>query len=197
MMLPLLTLFAVFTAPVTQASTPTRAHAVGEEASPRKPKQLTIGAKVPDFSITDLKGRARKLSELRKESKSGIVSLTFWCSFCHSCRDMETRLDEVSREWKGKAWVAAIDSSAGETTEKVDSFAKSKGLTVPILMDATGKVADLFGVKVTTTTVVIDRAGILRYRGQFADGKKAHAEEALTALLAGKPVALAETSHKG
>jgi hypothetical protein len=51
---------------------------------------------------------------------------------------------------------------------------------------------------VTTTTVVIDGDGVLRYCGQFKEGDKhAFAEDALRAVLAGKEVAVKTTLHQG
>jgi peroxiredoxin len=161
------------------------------------PAPLAIGDQVPDFEVRDLQGKTHRLSDYRKQTKSGVVSLTFWCSFCDSCRVVEDRLNRFAQENKSRSVVAAIDASAGETAAGVSAFAKKKGLALPILIDAPGKAADLFGVKVTTTTVVIDRNGILCYRGRFLDGDKALAGDALNAVLAGKPVNLKETPQRG
>ena len=169
----------------------------GADGEKPAPGALAVGDKVPDFVVRDLKGRAIRLSELRKKTKSGVVSLTFWCSFCHSCRGVEETLDRNARDYKGKAIVAVLDASAGETVEKVSAFAKKTGLTLPILMDAPGKTADLFGVNVTTSTVVIDGKGTLRYRGRFVAGAKTYATDALDAVLAGKDVPVKETTLAG
>jgi thiol-disulfide isomerase/thioredoxin len=147
--------------------------------------------------VRDIEGKSYRLSDLRKQTKSGVVSLTFWCSFCHSCRHVEERLDQFARAYKGQAVVAAVDASAGEEAADVAAFAKQKGLSLPILMDALGKAADLFGVKVTTTTVLVDGQGILRYRGRLLDGDQMHAGDALKSLLAGEPVARKETPQRG
>ena len=161
---------------------------------------VAVGDKVPDFSVTDLDGKTWKLSELHR--KAGLknrtaVVLTFWCSFCHSCRHVEGHLDQLAKEYKGKAAIFAIDASAGETAEAVAEFAKEQGLTMPILLNPGGSAADLFGTKVTTTTVVIDADGVLRYCGQFGHGKRHPAEDALKALLAGKDVLVQKTPHRG
>jgi thiol-disulfide isomerase/thioredoxin len=162
-------------------------------------KKIAIGDKVPDFEVT-INGKKLKLSELQKNAamtENGTLMLTFWCSFCHSCRHVERRLDELSRQYRGKVGIIALDASAGETTEDVAEFAKERALTLPIALDATGTTADIFGARVTTTTVIIDNAGVLRYRGQFGDHKHAFAQDALRAVLAGEELSVQETRQKG
>ena len=156
------------------------------------PKPLAVGDPVPDFVVADLSGGTVKLSELRARAPSGVVSLTFWCTFCHSCRMLDAKLQKRADDHKGRAAVAGVDASAVDDAKKIGEFAKAKGFTVPVFLDAAGKAADLFGVKVTTTTMIIDQAGVLRYRGTF-DG----AGDALAAVLEGKDVAVRETPPKG
>lgn len=93
-----------------------------------EPVPLAVGDTVPDFAVLDLQGKSHRLSDLRKQTKSGVVSLTFWCSFCHSCRHVEARLDRFAREYQEQAVVAAIDASAGETVARVTAFAQKRGL---------------------------------------------------------------------
>ena len=144
-------------------------------------KPLAVGDPVPDFEVTDVAGKPVKLSELRARTESGVVSLTFWCTFCHSCRMTDAKLQKLADDHKGKAAVAGVDASAVDDAKKIGDFAKAKGFTVPVYLDAAGKAADLFGVKVTTTTMVIDKAGVLRYRGTFD-----RAGDALASVLGGK-----------
>jgi peroxiredoxin len=163
----------------------------------QEPVPLAVGDQIPDFTVRDLQGKTHRLGDLRKQTKSGIISLTFWCSFCQSCRLVEARLDRFARDHKDQAVVAAIDASAGETAAGVAAFTQKRGLSFPILLDAPGKAADLFGAKVTTTTVVIDGKGILRYRGQFLDGDQMLAGDALKEVLAGERVSRKETRQRG
>lgn len=155
-------------------------------------KGPAVGDKVPEFTVTDLAGKTVTLAELQKRTDTGVVSLTFWCTFCHSCRMMDAAFQKRSAEFAGKAAVLGIDASAADTAKKVDDFIKDKKFGVPVFLDADAKVADLFGVRVTTTTLVIDKSGVLRYRGQFAD-----AGSALRAVLDGKDVAVKETAPAG
>jgi thiol-disulfide isomerase/thioredoxin len=162
-------------------------------------KKIDIGDKVPDFEVT-IDGKKRKFSELQKDvtlTEDGTLVLTFWCSFCHSCRHVEHPLDELAKQYQGKVGVLAVDASAGETTEGVAEFAKESEMTLPIALDSRGAAADIFGTRVTTTTVVIDKTGVLRYRGQFGNQKDPFAHDALQSVLAGRDVAVEETKQKG
>ena len=161
---------------------------------------ITVGEKVPDFSVRTLDGRTVRLSELGKDegrTKKGIVVMSFWCSTCSSCRRVEYHLDRLARDYRGQAAVIALDANAGETAERVAAFARDKGLALPIVLDAGSRTADVFGTDVTTTSVVIDGNGVLRYCGRFMEGDRAYAEEALKAVLAGKEVAVKTTPHDG
>ncbi len=164
-------------------------------------ESVPVGKKVPDFALRDLDGRTVKLSELQKDSQrtpKGVVLLSFWCSTCSSCRRVEHHLDKLAKDYQGQALVLALDANAGETTEDVRAFAKKIGLTLPIFLNPDGRAADIFGTEVTTTTVLIDGDGVLRYCGRFRDGDRhAYAEDALKAVLAGKEVAVKTTPQDG
>lgn len=161
---------------------------------------VKVGDKVPDFSVRTLDGMTVTLSELQKDEKQttkGVVVLSFWCSTCHSCRDVEHQLDKLSKDYEGQAAVIALDANADETAQDVVAFAKKNRLSLPIVLDPIARTADLFGVQRTTTTVVIDGNGVLRYCGQFQQKSGASAEDALKSVLAGKEVVVKTTPHNG
>src|SRR5687767_318608 len=70
---------------------------------PPQAKIVAIGDKVQDFAVTDLAGKTWTLRDLQKRTESGVVSLTFWCTFCHSCRMMDARFQKQAAEFKDKA----------------------------------------------------------------------------------------------
>jgi peroxiredoxin len=168
-------------------------HAVSGQDS----KRPVIGEKVPDFTVSDLTGKTVKLSDLQKRTESGVVSLTFWCTFCHSCRMMDARFQKLAGELKEKATIVAVDASATDNAQRIDDFTKAKKFSVPVFLDSEGRTADLFGVRLTTTTILIDKSGVLRYWGQFGGEANPAAENALRAVLDGKDVAVKETTAAG
>ena len=175
-------------------------HAIWAHNQPTGKGHVKVGDKVPDFSIKTIDGKSIKLSELQKDekrSKDGVVVLSFWCSSCHSCRHVEGQLAKLAKDYAGKVAVIALDANADDNADTVAAFIKKKGLDLPVLLDPTGHSADVLGIKVTTTTVVIDGNRVLRYCGQFKAKSGPSAEEALKAVLAGREVAVATTPHNG
>jgi RNA polymerase sigma-70 factor (ECF subfamily) len=165
-----------------------------------RPVRVRVGDKVPNFTVQDLDGKAVKLSDLQndaKRTKKRVVVLSFWCSFCPSCRRVEHGLNKLAKDYEGRALVVALDASAGESAKKVGDTAKKEHLTLPIVLDPNGHTADIFGTEATTTTVVIDGDGVLRYCGRFNDGPRAYAADAVKAVLAGKEVEVQTTRHDG
>jgi len=131
------------------------------KAEPRPKSAVRVGDKVPDFSIRMLDGKSAKLSELQKDekrTKEGIVVLSFWCATCHSCRHVEGHLGKLAKDYAGQAAVIALDVNADDTPQAVAAFVKKNGLTMPVAFDPNGNTADVFGIKKTTTTVVIPEA---------------------------------------
>lgn len=163
-------------------------------------KAIHIGHTVPDFSVTTLGGRTRKLSDLQKpgnaKHKLPIV-ISFWCATCDSCRNVERPLAKLATEYRGKAVVLALDSNAGETRRQIKRLLKEKKIDLTVALDAKGKVADLFRARVTTTSLIIDANGVLRYRGRFSQRGKPFVRNALTAVLAGKKVSVRATRPVG
>ena len=165
-----------------------------------KDAPLAVGQTAPDFSMKTVQGKTIKLSQLaadKKQNSSGITVLTFWCSFCGSCRRVERPLSELAQKYRGKVAIMAIDSSVGESGKEVTAFLKEHRLTMSVMMDPQGHVADLFGAKMTTTTVVIDAKGTLRYFGQFKQGDMKLAEEAIQSVLAGQKPRHSKTTERG
>lgn len=172
-----------------------------QDNKPAVAAKVKVGEKVPDFTVQTLDGKSVKLSELQKDetrTKSGVIAFSFWCSTCHSCRDVEQLLAELAKAQEGEAAVIALAANADETAKSVAAFVNKNKLELPVVLETSGNAADLFGVSVTTTTVVIDGDGVLRYCGQFRQKNGGgSAEAALKAVLAGNEVAIKTTPPSG
>jgi hypothetical protein len=110
---------------------------------------------------------------------------------------MEELLAKLAKEYSGKAAIFALDANDGDSAQDIRAALKKSGLALPVALDVDGRAADIFGITKTTTTLVIDGNGVLRYCGQFKTKDGVSAEDALKAVLAGKEVITATTDHKG
>ena len=150
-----------------------------------------IGQVVKDFELTDSAGESARLSLLRSspDEKGTIAVLTFWCTTCHSCREIERDFDAKAKEYESRGVrFFMVDSNSTDDAQRVNQFKEDNDLNFRVLMDPQSEVARYFGAKLTTTTAVVDAEGRLRYYGGFP-----WADEAVRSLIAGEEVA---TPHR-
>lgn len=160
---------------------------------------MRLNHPAPDFELPDLQGNLHKLSDYRGR----IVIVNFWSCECpHSERtDHSTMACLV--QWGGEVELLSIAANRSESVQVVEEVAKTRRLPM-ILMDAGHVVADRYEAVATPHVFVVDKDGILRYRGAVDDVKfrqpkatRFFLEEAIEALLDGRLPALGETPAYG
>ncbi len=119
-----------------------------------------VGFLAPDFAGIDVAtGRTVKLADL----KGKPVLLNFWATWCPPCREEMPDLDQLSRDFKDKAYVIALGADPGEPAELLAGYAKQNNLAgLTILRDATGSAARRFQVRAIPTSFFIDAQGVIR-----------------------------------
>ncbi len=168
-------------------------------------KATAVGKKIPPITLRDFRGAERSLSEF---TRSKAVVVAFIGTECPLAKVYGRRLGELAREYepKGVAFVGVSSNQQDSVTALLD-YAKGDDITFPILKDARNVVADLFGAQRTPEVYVLDPQGVVRYHGRIDDQygvgfarpqpTRRDLARALDALLAGKPVEVAETDAPG
>ncbi len=106
------------------------------------------------FSLIDTTGKTWQLSDL----KGRAVLLNFWASWCEPCRAEMPTLQQVADLYgPDKLLVMAVNFK--ESAQRALQFAKTTGVTLPVLLDVGGKTAAQWGVKVFPTTLTINSKG--------------------------------------
>lgn len=172
---------------------------------------VEIGQPAPDFSGTDINGKTVKLSDY----KGKIVILESYNAQCPFCRHhYETgamQALQADLAAKGVVWLIVNSVSkknfgylAPEAAQKV--WQEQKFAATAWLDDSAGSIGHLYGMKTTPHMFVIAADGTLAYAGALdnhptpeGDPKTAknYVRAAVTELLAGKPVTVAQTKPYG
>ena len=142
-----------------------------------------IGAPAPAIQATDLDGHPFSLAAL----KGRVVLLDFWASWCGPCRKSLPGFDGLQARYGGRG-LQVVGVSLDETPEAATDFLVEVPVHFPILQDATGTLAQAYGVVAMPTTFLLDRRGGIAARFEGGD-HLAEEEAAVATLLAGKTLA--------
>ncbi len=177
---------------------------------------LALGSPAPDFSLTGVDGATHQLADY---SANKVLVVIFTCNHCPIAQMYEERINRLYADYQAKsvAVVAiqgndpkAIRVDELDSSDISDTLAEMKirvqfhHLNYPYLYDGeTQTVTEAFGPKATPHVFVFDQQRKLRYEGRFDNSyrkelvKTTEVRDAIEALLADKPVAVAHTGVFG
>ena len=160
---------------------------------------MKLNESAPDFELPGLDGKIHRLSADRGK----IVIVNFWSCECPHCERTDHALMAMFVQWAENVVILSIASNRSESIQSLEEAAKARRLPI-VLIDAEHFVADLYEAQTTPHVFVMDRDGILRYRGAVDDvtfrqrkPTRFFLDEAVEALLKGHWPALTETPAYG
>ncbi len=165
--------------------------------------RLEIGDKLPDFSLTDFRGKSIK-SEATVDQP---VVVFFFGVECPLVKQYATRLNQLAADHADKVTWIGIDSNRHDSLKEIQHFAELTGLKLPLAKDPGNRVADSFAATRTPEVFLFDANHLLRYRGviddQFSYGQQKTAAgenylaDAISAVLNNETPLIAETDAVG
>jgi peroxiredoxin len=169
-------------------------------------KKISIGDAAPSFAgLPGVDGKKYSLADY-KDKEVVIVCIT--CNHCPTAEDYEDRVIAFAKKHcddKSKVALIAISVSkeADDTLDKMKIRAKEKGYPFPYVQDESQAIGRALGASVTPEFFVFDKNRKIVYTGALDDHlddkkvKVKHLENVVAALLAGKPIEIAETRPIG
>jgi len=171
-------------------------------AEPERPK---IGDTIANLRFKDIRYLPRSLKDLGDHKATVLVFTNTTCPLVQKYWPKLRRLDE---EYRGQGvQFVAVNVGADDEIQEVAQQAIDFGVTFPFVKDTTGACVAAVGALRTPEVVVLDADRKLCYRGRIDDqqrlgGARPDVTEdslklALDDLLAGREVAIAETTVDG
>lgn len=160
--------------------------------------KLKVGAPAPNFTLKTARGSVHELAKYRGR----IVVLEWTDPKCplvknqYDSQAMQRAFAEV-RKLDPKAVWLAIESGSAVTQQQHDFWIRKHAIKYPILVDGNRAVAKRYGARREPEIFVIDRKGVLRYKGAVDDNRtgdkkakdvKNYAVNAVRQLVKGEPV---------
>ena len=182
--------------------------AAGDREAPRAvpPQSVGVGRLVPDLTATGVGGQPVSLAALAKSSKAVVVAVT--STSCPLSRKTLATLATLEAEFvPQRVAFVYVNPVATDDTAAIAKAVAANGLKGVYVADGTGAFAAGLGATSTGDVFVLDGKRTLVYRGavddQYGVGyaldapKSRYAHAALTAVLAGRPVAVPATTAPG
>jgi len=162
-----------------------------------------IGATAPAFELKTIDGKDFSLANAEKADR--LVVLMFIATECPYSNAYNDRMRDMAAAYASKGvQFVGVNSNSTESVADAVAHAKKHGHKFTIVKDPGNKVADLYEARRTPEVFVISKDGKLEYHGRidenYEDAAKVASPDlknALDALLAGQPVAKAETKAFG
>ena len=177
---------------------------------------LALGSTAPDFALPGVDGKVHKLNDY---SASPVLAVVFTCNHCPIAQMYEQRIERLYEEY-GKRGVAVVAiqgndpkaltineldcSDISDTLSEMKIRFAYKHLHYPYLYGGdTQAVTRAYGPQATPHIFIFDKDRRLRYEGRIDDNyrimqvKTHEAQDAIEALLEGKPVLVTHTGAFG
>ncbi len=158
--------------------------------------EASLGMLIEDFTLRGISGKDYSLSEFSDHPIVVVMFLGYECPLVQLYAQRIVQLEEKFRS-QGVA-VIAINSNLQDSILELKHFARTHGITFPLLKDPGNKVADQFGAERTPEFYVLDAERRIRYRGGIDDQygidfrgperTQDHLKNAVEDLLAGRDV---------
>ncbi|WP_160141710.1 TlpA family protein disulfide reductase [Salicibibacter halophilus] len=123
------------------------------------PTGVNQGEKAPDIELPQAEGESMSLNDVR----GTFVIMNFWASWCEPCIREFPLLNQVNQEFSDEEVnVLAVNMSSFERTmDDAMEFLGDRPVTMPVLFDTDGEMADAYQVAGLPTTYLINEEGII------------------------------------
>lgn len=126
------------------------------------PQRLSIGTSAPEFEATNTDGEKVSLADYQGK----VVLINFWASWCGPCVNEMPLNNDVFQEHADE--IVTLFVNVGESKGTVNEFLSAHQFQFPVIIDATGKLSELYSITGLPVTYILNKEGAI---GQVITGE--------------------------
>jgi thiol-disulfide isomerase/thioredoxin len=127
---------------------------------------LPIGATAPDLKLETLDGKPANLSAYLGKVP---VMIEVWAAWCENCEALAPRILAAKKKYGNQVRFIGLAVSFNQSPARVKKHMAQHGFDLEMYYDRGGEADAVYGVKATSTVIVIDRKGKIVYAGAGGD----------------------------
>ncbi len=165
------------------------------------PKSANLNRKVANIQFQDIQGRRYSLEQL---TQKGPVVFIFTGARCPVAQRYAVRLNQMDARYTSKGvQMFIVYPNYDDDLDAIRKNVRELGYKFPVVTDPDGMLARHLGATMTPQAVLVDKRGVLRYRGAIDDNRyetrvrQHYLRDALDAVIANKPVKVASAETFG
>lgn len=151
-----------------------------ETVGKKPPPTINVGDLVPDWTLTDVNGNERTLSDMRGK----VVVMDFWATWCPHCRDAMPAMQKLHDAYADRGLEVLGINCRERLNADPAGFVRDQGVTYPILLGG-NQITMQYRVQGIPAFFVIDREGrLVHNQWGFSDPLEARLKEVIERCLA-------------
>jgi thiol-disulfide isomerase/thioredoxin len=107
--------------------------------------------------------KLKDLEKLLADPADSLTVINFWATWCAPCKEELPTL-QIFSDLQDASQTVVITVNVKEHPSRASRFMQSQQISLPLVSDPKGEIAQQFGVKVFPTTLLIDRNGLIQWR---------------------------------
>jgi thiol-disulfide isomerase/thioredoxin len=123
---------------------------------------VEVGERAPDFRLPQL-GKETQVG--LADARGKVVFVDFWASWCSPCREAMPQYEKLYASLAHDAFTI-LAVNVDETRGDAEKFLAAHPVDYTVVLDPAGDVPKAYGLIGMPTSYLIDRNGVVRWRGQ-------------------------------
>jgi thiol-disulfide isomerase/thioredoxin len=132
------------------------------------PRAASVAIVPPRQSVVMLSGQSIELGTL-VNGRASLLSL--WAPWCEACVKEVDALNRLAAKTAGRGDAAIIGVAVGESRASVDRFVRDHDVRYAQVIDENFRLADALGQRDVPATLVVNREGLIVYRGEALEAR--------------------------